>query len=405
MTNAEKIRNSLRELKCCVVVPTYNNVATLPAVLKELRLFCEDIIVVDDGSDDGTGNLLAAETGITLITMPVNKGKGYAVRAAFRKSVDMGFDYLITIDSDGQHSVSDLGQFVMKIRENPGALIIGERNMKQASVPGKSSFGHRFSNFWFRVETGQKLRDTQSGYRLYPVKRMKKMRWVTRRYEFEIEVLVRAAWKGIPILHVPVSVYYAPKEKRISHFRPFIDFTRVSLLNTVLVFIALLFVRPFLFARGLNKKNIKAFFERELWKSQDSDRKIILSVMLGLFLGVMPVWGWQMAVALLFAVLFRLNKVITLVASNISIPPMIPFIIWGSYASGGLVYKHHSIELEYSSGISLMNIGDNLLQYITGSFIFGAMLAVAGGIIMFAVLKIFRKKRVRNNPPEEGVQA
>lgn len=405
MTSAEEIRNALRELRCCVAVPTYNNVNTLPAVLNELRLFCENIIVVDDGSDDGTGNLLASETGIFVITIPVNKGKGYALRAAFRKAVSMGFDYLISIDSDGQHSVADLGQFVMKIRENPGALIIGARNMNQASVPGKSSFGNRFSNFWFRVETGQKLKDTQSGYRLYPVKRMEKMRWVTRRYEFEIEVLVRAAWKGIPILHVPVSVYYAPKEKRISHFRPFIDFSRVSLLNTVLVLIALLFVRPFLFARGLNKKNIKNFFERELWKSQDSDRKIILSVMLGLFLGVMPVWGWQMAVALLFAVLLRLNKVITLVASNISIPPMIPFIIWGSYASGGLVYKHHSIDLEYSSGISLMNIGDNLLQYITGSFIFGSMLAVAGGIFMFAVLKIFRKKRVRNYSPEKGIKA
>src|SRR5690606_8563116 len=128
---------------------------------------------------------------------------------------------------------------------------IGARNMKQAGIPGKSSFGNRFSNFWFKVETGINVPDTQSGFRLYPVARMKTMRFFTRKYEFEIEVLVRCAWKGIKIDSVPVSVYYAPEEERVSHFRPFIDFFRIGLLNTVLVLIAFLYVKPRKFFQSL----------------------------------------------------------------------------------------------------------------------------------------------------------
>jgi hypothetical protein len=126
--------------------------------------------------------------------------------------------------------------------------------MDQASVPGKSSFGNKFSNFWFWVETGLRMNDTQSGYRLYPVKQMQGMRFLTRKFEFEIEVLVTSAWRGIGITEVPVRVFYAEKEHRVSHFRPFKDFTRISILNTVLVVIALLYIKPRDLFRASKKK-------------------------------------------------------------------------------------------------------------------------------------------------------
>ena len=128
--------------------------------------------------------------------------------------------------------------------------------MEQASVPGKSSFGNKFSNFWFWVETGLKMSDTQSGYRLYPVKLLETTKFLTRKFEFEIEVLVTSAWRGIEITEVPVRVFYAEKESRVSHFRPFKDFTRISILNTVLVTIALLYIKPRDFIRGLKKKTL-----------------------------------------------------------------------------------------------------------------------------------------------------
>lgn len=129
--------------------------------------------------------------------------------------------------------------------------------MDQATIPGKSSFGHKFSNFWFKVETGKECPDTQSGFRLYPLQLLKDTKFITCKYEFEIEVIVRAAWRGIAIDSVPVTVYYEPKETRISHFRPFQDFSRVSVLNTFLVVIAFAYIKPRDFFKALfGKKKV-----------------------------------------------------------------------------------------------------------------------------------------------------
>src|SRR5690606_35617176 len=156
--------------------------------------------------------------------------------------------------SDGQHYPSDLVKFLDQLEETPGALIVGGRNLNQENVPTKSSFGNRFSNFWFWVNTGISLPDTQSGYRCYPLKSLALQHYFTKKYEFEIEVMVRASWSGVPVLSIPVSVYYPTAEERVSHFRPFKDFSRISVLNTFLVLVALLWIKPRDFFRMLMKK-------------------------------------------------------------------------------------------------------------------------------------------------------
>ena len=252
MTQA--IRDMFKEANVCVLVPTYNNEQTLAAVLESLLPYTDQLLVVNDGSTDGTPGILDRFPQIERVSYPVNKGKGYALRTGFKRALELGYDYAITIDSDGQHFAEDLPKFLDKLQDHPHAIIMGARNMDQASVPGKSSFGHKFSNFWFKVETGKKLSDTQSGYRLYPIRQLEKLRFITRKYEFEIEVLVRASWAGVEMTEVPVRVFYAEKEKRISHFRPFRDFSRISVLNTVLVLITFLYIKPRDFFRGIKKK-------------------------------------------------------------------------------------------------------------------------------------------------------
>jgi len=245
---------SFKEKKICVLVPTYNNAGTLENVLRDVLAFTDQVIVVDDGSTDGTKALLGKFPDIELISYAVNQGKGLALRQGFARALASGYRDAITIDSDGQHFAEDLPKFLQAQADNPSAIIIGSRNMEQSGIPGKSSFGHRFSNFWFWVETGLKMPDTQSGYRLYPLEPLKSIHFLTRKFEFEIEVLVRAAWKGVALTHVPVRIFYAEKSKRVSHFRPFRDFTRISILNTVLVTIALLYIKPRDLFRGLKKK-------------------------------------------------------------------------------------------------------------------------------------------------------
>ncbi|HMG91722.1 MAG TPA: glycosyltransferase family 2 protein [Chryseolinea sp.] len=246
--------------KVCVLIPTYNNEQTLEQVLRDVLSFTDQVIVVNDGSTDSTPEILKRFTGIELVSYQKNRGKGYALRQGFQRAVEKGYDYAISIDSDGQHFAEDLPKFLQGVEEHPSAIIIGARNMGQSSVPGKSSFGNKFSNFWFWVETGLTMQDTQSGYRLYPVKQLSTINFLTRKFEFEIEVLVRAAWSGFEIVHVPVRVFYAEKAKRISHFRPFKDFSRISVLNTVLVIMALFYIKPRDFFRSIKKKISGIFF-------------------------------------------------------------------------------------------------------------------------------------------------
>jgi uncharacterized protein (DUF2062 family) len=218
---------------------------------------------------------------------------------------------------------------------------------------------------------------------------------MTRKFEFEIEVIVKSAWKGIKVIPVPVSVKYFNEEEKVSHFRPFTDFARISILNSFLVLLAILFFRPFGFIMSLNRKTISEFFNNHFVNNKDSDSKIIFSVMLGAFMGVAPVWGWQMAIALLLAIVLKLNKVITLVVSNISVPPMIPIILYLSYKFGGLVY-YNPIEIVYDKGLNIGIIGDNLIQYLLGSLLFGVALSLFSGITTYFLLKVLRKRKNNN---------
>jgi glycosyltransferase involved in cell wall biosynthesis len=254
MTTPAECRQYLKEKSCCVIIPTYNNELTLAQVIQDVSEYADDIIVVNDGSTDSTAEILKNHPEIQIVSYKTNVGKGYALRQAFAYAIEKGCQYAITIDSDGQHFAKDIPTFAEKLKSEPNAIIIGARNMDQATIPGKSSFGHKFSNFWFKFETGVESPDTQSGFRLYPLFLLKDMKLYTVKYEFEIEIIVRAAWKGIKIDSVPVQVYYAPKETRISHFRPFQDFSRVSVLNAVLVTFTIIYFAPLRLIQGFKKK-------------------------------------------------------------------------------------------------------------------------------------------------------
>jgi glycosyltransferase involved in cell wall biosynthesis len=384
------------EKKCCVIIPTYNNSATLGRILRETLAYTEQVIVVDDGSTDGTSSILSTFVGLDVISFPENKGKGLALRAAFQFAVQNGYDYAITIDSDGQHMTADYPKFLEKLETEPAAIIVGSRNMDQESVPGKSNFGRKFSNFWFRVDTGINLPDTQSGFRLYPLAVLKGMRLFTNRYELEIEVLVRAAWKGCRVVPVPVTVYYAPKDERVSHFRPFIDFSRVSILNTVLFFLAMLYYRPLIYFRELQRQDPRQFIKQHFLHSHDSSLKLSVSVAVGVLTGILPIWGYQLILAITLAYLFKLNKVITIVAANISIPPMIPLVIFGSLYTGKLILGNGFDTFQYSYSIDFAFVRNNVQQYIVGSIVLAGILAVTFGLATYLLLLKFRKEKSGN---------
>lgn len=391
--NFLEIKSKIKALKCAIIVPTYNNATTIELLIKELLLYSDDIIVVNDGSTDQTSKILSDFENINIISFQINKGKGCALRAGFEKAYGMGYDYAITIDSDGQHFPENILDFINKIEENPDSFIIGARNMEQAGVPQRSSFGNKFSNFWFWVETGINLPDTQSGYRLYPLKAIHKLTFYTTKFEFEIEVMVRLAWANVQLLFIPVKIYYAPKISRISHFRPIKDFSRISVLNTVLVTLSLLYFAPLRFIKSLSKEKVKHYLKKNLFDSEESNFKKSLSIALGTFIGIVPIWGYQIITVVLLTHLFKLNKVLAVLASNISIPPLTPFILYFSYKIGVWTIKKDTLFPD-SAQLDFNFLKQNLFTYLIGSFVFATFSALTLGLISYLFLTVFRRNTV-----------
>ena len=242
----------MRERGICVVIPTYNNAGTIADVVRRTLALCQDVIVVADGCNDGTLDILQSIEGITIVSYEKNAGKGTALRRGFRKALEMGFAYAITLDADGQHFPEDIPSLLQANMKHPGALIVGQRKgLEKAERSAGSKFANGFSNFWFAVQTGHYLRDTQTGFRLYPLKKLHGLSLLTSRYEAELELLVFASWHGVKIVSTPVNVWYPKPEERVSHFRPVADFSRIFILNTILCVLAVVYGLPLALWRGL----------------------------------------------------------------------------------------------------------------------------------------------------------
>lgn len=226
-------------------MPTYNNGGTLRDVVERVLRYCANVIVVNDGCTDGSAEILASfGERITVVDYGRNRGKGYALKQGFKKALSLGYDYALTLDSDGQHYPEDIPSFVEASEQHPGALIVGSRNLNQENMPGKNTFANKFSNFWFKVQTGVNLPDTQTGYRLYPLRRLPSLALLTSRYEAELELLVFSAWRAIDLIPISINVFYPKEEERVTHFRPFWDFFRISVLNTILCVVAVCYGWP-----------------------------------------------------------------------------------------------------------------------------------------------------------------
>ena len=386
--------SQLADINGCVIIPTFNNEKTVAKLIEEVLNFTnqKDVIVVNDGSTDTTNHILESfKDRVTVVGHHSNLGKGNALKLGFKTAIEKGYDTAITIDSDGQHFPDDLPVFFDTGAKNPGSLIMGSRNMDQENVPGKSSFGNKFSNFWFKVETGLDLPDTQTGYRLYPLEPLKKMKLFTSKFETEIEVIVKMAWKGVNIIPINVKVLY-DQEERVSHFRPFRDFTRISILNTYLVTLTILYYLP--------KRVFEASLTRDFWIklknnlviSEESNFNKSLSISFGFFIGIIPIWGFQLLIGIPLAILFRLNKVLFIAAANISIPPMIPLLVWISYYFGSLIVEDATLVPDFSS-ISIESIKDDVVQYAVGAVIFAFVAAVSSFLLSFFLLSVFRREK------------
>ncbi|MCU0661312.1 MAG: glycosyltransferase family 2 protein [Myxococcota bacterium] len=204
-------------MKVAALIPVYNNAGTIADVVRRTRTTMgDDLLVVVDGATDDS-EALAQQAGAKTFALPMNRGKGAALRAGFLALAQRGYTHAAVLDADGQHLPEQLPGLIEAASACPDAICIGVRRLAGPDVPPSSRRGRAISNFFATLNSWQTIKDAQSGMRVYPLAKVLALPCEEARFAYEMEVLVRASWAGMTLVHADIDVHY-PKENRVSHF-------------------------------------------------------------------------------------------------------------------------------------------------------------------------------------------
>ena len=208
------------------LIPAYRAAASVADVVAGARAHVTRVLVVDDGSADDTAERARA-AGADVLRHAENAGKGAALATGLRTLAEAGVERVLTLDADGQHLASEIPVLLAASDAAPQAIVVGVRRKGGHTIARLNRFGNWIADRLLRLIAGRPLPDTQSGFRVYPVAATLALGVRGTRYDFETEVLLRAARRGVPLVGVPVEVYYPPVAERVSHFRPAVDTGRI----------------------------------------------------------------------------------------------------------------------------------------------------------------------------------
>jgi glycosyltransferase involved in cell wall biosynthesis len=211
------------------VIPAFNEVATIRDIVAQALREVERVIVVDDGSTDGTFDALAG-CGATVIRNPVNMGKAESLRRGMARAWREGARAVITLDADGQHDPADIPRLIEAHERAPDLIVIGARLPEKHNIPRARYLANRFASFWIGWAAGYPLSDSQSGLRLYPASLTRSVDVThsrSRGFVFESEILITAARAGVRSVAVPIHATYRV-QARPSYFRPVADILLIT---------------------------------------------------------------------------------------------------------------------------------------------------------------------------------
>lgn len=389
MDRPESVENIL------VVVPVYNHSETLRQVVEGVLEQHPLVLVVDDGSQTPVSALLEGLP-VESVRHEINLGKGAALRTAADWGLERGYSHMVCLDADGQHDPKDLSKFFSAIAESPQAIIVGHRDFAQTSIPGSSRFGRQFSNFWLRLQTGSQLKDSQSGFRAYPLMLFQHLNFWTRRYNFEVEVLVRSAWAGLELRDVDISVYYPPGDERVSHFRGFMDNWRLTLLNTHLTMRSVVPWphRKIIKSSSSESGKVETLSVihplrslRQLLQEHSTPKGLAIAAGVGVLLGTLPLLFTHTLAILFVCGFFRLNKVAAVSSSQLCMPPIVPALC----IELGYYIRHG----EWLTEFSLQTLGyqalERFYEWFIGSLILAPLFAVLVGALTYYLALMVQK--------------
>ena len=206
------------------IIPALNAEAHIGEVIADVakQLPVERVIVIDDGSTDGTA-AVAGSAGATLVTHDVNRGKGAALKSGFDKAIEIGAEWIVTLDADGQHDPEEIPLFIARQNETGADIVVGTRMNDIKDMPPIRVFANRTTSAFVSLRAGQRIPDSQNGYRLIAADAVRDIQLETTRYDTESEILIKAARAGARIESVPVKTIYG---EEVSKVNPFVDTLR-----------------------------------------------------------------------------------------------------------------------------------------------------------------------------------
>ena len=362
-------RHAEEALKFLVVIPHYNHAATLREVAQRCRKIWPHVLVVDDGSALSLQETLRG-LDVAWVQHPINRGKGCAILTAAAWAQEHGFTHIITLDADGQHDPAEIPLFVQRARCVPGALVVGVRKF-DASVPFGSRFGRKFGNFWVHVQTGKAVQDIQSGYRCYPVGMLQVLPTWSKRYAFEVEIVVRALWAGFAVEEVNISVTYGPD--RISHFSPWKDNFRLTVLNTYLTVRSMLPLAHRQYQQTPQGLVRQSYFVtlRENLTAPGSVVRNALSAAWGIFCGSIAFPGLRQVWLFWGAGWWNLNRLVCVGFEKLCVGPFVPAIC----IEVGYFLRHGYWLTEFNTTTLGRQVMQRVWEWILGSLAVAPVLA------------------------------
>ncbi len=212
-------------MKSCALIPAYNEAVHIAAVVRGARAHVDAVVVIDYGSTDGTAELAGA-AGAFCLRSEKNSGKGAALRLGMRYAIDAGFTHAVTLDGDGQHRPEDIAGLLGVAQETGAGLVIGARTFDRARMPPARYYSNTVGSRWASALVGCRIGDSQSGFRVYRLDQLRRIELRSRRYEVEMEALIKMARSGATIAHAPVQTIYDGRQPR-SKMKPVRDTVRI----------------------------------------------------------------------------------------------------------------------------------------------------------------------------------
>ncbi len=417
-----------------IALPTYNNERSLRDVAERCLTTGPAVLVVDDGSAKPAAQSLE-NLPVNYLRHKANQGKGVAIRTALRWAEEHDFSHMVTIDTDGQHDPKDIPDLLEATRRHPMSIILGCRDFENTDVPRGSRFGRWWSNLWVYLTSGERVGDSQSGFRVYPVGPMRQLKMRAHRYSFEVEALVRGAWAGLNIVDVPVGVQYQANGERVSHFRPFMDNLRTTGTYTHLFFrhfapwphnvmfgpdarqMILSWRHPWQSIKSVHhrvfSKQDKAEMKqlslrhpirslRHLHVDRTSPKEIGMSAAMGVFIGSWPTVTGHTLLIFFATTRLKLNRAVAFYASNLCAPFWPPFVPALNILLGHYLLRGEWLTFEdVNTGAKLwQTLGKEIhlryFDYALGSVLIAPMMALIVGPAAWWLAKMRQKTKRRH---------